>query len=180
MFQSHMARRSREQMKNDEMMILAELQKNSNGHINTIAKHLGFSRQKTWRFIKRLEKNHMIWGYTIVVDQQRQGLQKFILSIKRSSKISDKKNEDVIAFDKIEKNYSKLGITVESSYYGHGEYDWILLFTARGLEQAKKFAELILGAYPGMVEKTRLFQILFTPREHNVFNPDRKKMKDFI
>ncbi|MBE3122510.1 MAG: hypothetical protein IMZ53_02625 [Thermoplasmata archaeon] len=39
--------------------------------------------------------------------------------------ILEKKNVDEIAVDKLEKIYSKMGITIESSYYVHGEYDWI-------------------------------------------------------
>jgi Lrp/AsnC family leucine-responsive transcriptional regulator len=175
-----MAKSSREQINIDEMKILAELQKNSNENIDTIGKHCGFSRQKAWRYIKRLEASGLIWGYTIIIDQQKQGLQKFIMSIKRSGKTLDKKNVNEIAVDKLEKNYSKIGITVETSYYGHGEYDWILIFTARDLRQAKQFADLLLRAYPGIVEKTSLFQILFTPREHSVINPDPTKLKDFL
>lgn len=59
----------------------------------------------------------------------------------------EKKNVDEIAVDKLEKIYSKMGITIESSYYVHGEYDWILLFTAKDLKQAKKFAGLLLEGY---------------------------------
>jgi len=57
-----MAKSSREQRDLDEKKVLAELQKNSNESIETIAKHCGFSRQKVWRTIKQLEENHMIWG----------------------------------------------------------------------------------------------------------------------
>jgi Lrp/AsnC family leucine-responsive transcriptional regulator len=175
-----MAKISREQINIDEMKILAELQKHSNEPVDTIAKHCGFSRQKAWRLIKRLEESRMIWGYTAVVDHQKQDLQKFIMSIKRSGKTLNKKNVDEIAVDRLEKNYSKMGITIESSYYGHGEYDWMLLFTAKDLRQAKQFSDLLLGSYPGIVEKTSLFQILFTPREHSVFNPNPTKLTDFI
>ncbi len=65
-----MAKSSREQLDKDERKILAELQKNSNESIDTIAKHCGFSRQKVWRTIKQLEKNRMIWGYTAIIDDR--------------------------------------------------------------------------------------------------------------
>ena len=175
-----MTKYSREQLAKDEIKILAELQKNSNESIDTIAKHCRFSRQKVWKTIKQLEESQMIWGYTAVVDEQKQGLQKFILSIKRSDKTLDKKSMDEIAKDKLEKIISKMGVTIESSYYGHGEYDWILLFTANDLKQAKKFADLLLGAYPGIVAKISLFQTLFIQREHRVPNPDQEKLSEFL
>jgi thiol-disulfide isomerase/thioredoxin len=87
---------------------------------------------------------------------------------------------DEIAKDKLEKIISKMGVTIESSYYGHGEYDWILLFTANDLKQAKKFADLLLGAYPGIVAKISLFQTLFIQREHRVPNPDQEKLSEFL
>jgi DNA-binding Lrp family transcriptional regulator len=63
----------------DELKILAELQRNSKNNIETIAKHSGVSRQKAYRTIKRLEELHTIWGYTAVVDENAQGVQKFML-----------------------------------------------------------------------------------------------------
>jgi len=100
-----MAKSSREQIHIDEMKILAELQKNSNESIDSIAKHCGFSRQKVWKTIKHLEESRMIWGYTAIVDEQLQGLQKFILLIKRSMQTLKKKNVDEITGDKLGKIY---------------------------------------------------------------------------
>ena len=47
-----MVKSSSEQIEQDEKSLLSELVKNSNENIDTIAKHCGFSRQKTWRMIK--------------------------------------------------------------------------------------------------------------------------------
>jgi DNA-binding Lrp family transcriptional regulator len=55
-----MVKNSREQLDKDERKIITELQKNSNESTDAIAKHCGFSRQKVWRTIKQLEKNHII------------------------------------------------------------------------------------------------------------------------
>jgi len=53
-----MSKSSREQIDQDERKILSELVKNANENIDTIAKHCGFSRQKTWRMIKQLESKN--------------------------------------------------------------------------------------------------------------------------
>jgi DNA-binding Lrp family transcriptional regulator len=64
-----MSKSSREQIDKDEKKILSELVKNSNENIETIAKHCGFSRQKVWRAIKRLEEKGLIWGYTAIFNE---------------------------------------------------------------------------------------------------------------
>ena len=72
-----MSKSSRDQIDKDEKKLLSELVKNSNENIETIAKHCGFSRQKTWRFIKQLEEKKVIWGYTVVFDEEKIGLKPF-------------------------------------------------------------------------------------------------------
>ena len=63
-----MPKNSREQIDADEKKVIKELQKNSKESSDKIAKKCGFSRQKVWRIIKKLEKNKTIWGYFAVVD----------------------------------------------------------------------------------------------------------------
>lgn len=52
-----MAKRSKRQVQEEQMKILAELRKNSNERIDTIAKNCGFSKQKVSKIIKQMEKN---------------------------------------------------------------------------------------------------------------------------
>jgi DNA-binding Lrp family transcriptional regulator len=164
----------------DEKKIFSELVKNSKENIETIAKHSGFSRQKTWRIIQRLEENHTIWGYTVIIDEQKQGLQKFVLLLKRSMKRLVNETTDQITSYRLVKEYMKLGINVESSYYIDGEYDWELIFTAPDLKTAKKFTDSLLKEYPGIISKINLMQVLMTERSHNIFNPEKMDLKEFL
>jgi DNA-binding Lrp family transcriptional regulator len=175
-----MTKSSKEQIQEDEMKILTELQKNSKENIDTIAKHCGFSRQKTWKFIKQLENSHKIWGYSAIVDTEKQGLQKFVLFFKHSVEMLDEQNPDQINLDGIKKDYMNLDIKIETSYNIHGDYDWIIIFTAKDILQAKNFINLIMMKYPKLIEKTHLAQILYTPRNHYILNPNPLKVKDFI
>ena len=68
-----MAKVSAKQIDIDERKVIAALQSNAKESIDVIAKQCGFSRQKVWRIIKRLEKNRTIWGYHAVVDSERYG-----------------------------------------------------------------------------------------------------------
>ena len=61
-----MVKTSQDQIEKDEQRILQELQKNAKESIDTIAKNCGFSRQKVWRIIKRLEQNEIVWGLSLI------------------------------------------------------------------------------------------------------------------
>lgn len=175
-----MPKSAKQQIQQDEITVLAELQKNCNGSIDSIAKRCGFSRQKVWKIIKRLEASQTIWGYSAITDEQKQGLEKYIMFFKRSSQTFTKNASEQVSLDAIQGAYLKIGIRIESSHYIHGDYDWILIFTAKDLVTAKKFISLILGKYSGLIENIHLARILYTPRNHYVLNPTPLKAKDII
>ena len=175
-----MSKSSRDQIEQDEKKILFELVKNSNENIDTISKHCGFSRQKTWRFIKQLEAKKLIWGYTAVFDEEKIGLIHFILMLKRTTRQAEEKEVDIIVSRKTENLATELGITIESSAYLHGEYDWIMTFTAENLTKAKKFSDTVIALYPDSIEKITIMQTLMFIRKQYILNPDRKKLKEFM
>jgi len=175
-----MTKRSREQIDQDEKKILSELVKNSNENIETIAKHCGFSRQKAWRMIKQLEAKKLIWGYTAVFDEEKIGLTHFILMLKRTIKKAEEKEVDIIISRSTENLAVELGINIENSAYIHGEYDWILTFTAEDIRHAKRFSDSVVALYPHAIEKITIMQTLMFMRKQYILNPDRKKLKEFM
>jgi len=175
-----MAKSSREQIDEDEKKILSELVKNSNENIDTISKHCGFSRQKTWRFIKQLEEKKLIWGYTAIFNEEKIGLTHFMLMIKRTTKQLEEATADRIISRKLEDLAAEIGITIESSFYVHGEYDWVITFTAEGIRQAKKFSDSVVALHSGIIEKITIMQTLMFIRKQYILNPDRKKLKEFL
>jgi DNA-binding Lrp family transcriptional regulator len=174
-----MTKSSRTQIEQDKKKILEELMKNAKENIDTIAKHCGFSRQKAWRMIRNLEENQFVWGYSAVVDYEKQHLQKFMLCVKRNQIHHEVNDVEEIVKNLLAPIKKDLGITMISSYRIHGEYDWVLLFTARDILQAKKFSESIMQRFPGK-QSNHLNQILFTVRENYIQNPDIMRMKDFL
>jgi DNA-binding Lrp family transcriptional regulator len=154
--------------------------KNSNENIDTIAKHCGFSRQKTWRFIKQLETKGLIWGYTAIFDEEKIGLKHFILMVKRTTKQLEEVTANRIISRKIEDIASEIGITIESSFYVHGEYDWVITFATDDIKHAKKFSDSVIAFHPGVIEKITIMQTLMFIRKHYILNPDRKKLKEFL
>jgi DNA-binding Lrp family transcriptional regulator len=175
-----MVRSSRDQMDRDEKKILSELVKNSKESIDMIAKHCGFSRQKTWRFIKQLEAKGLIWGYTAIFNEEKIGLKHFIFMAKRTSKQIEEKTVDYIVSRKLEDLVAELGVTIESSFYVHGEYDWVITFTAEDIKQAKKFSNSFVALYPGVIEKITIMQTLMFIRKQYILNPEKMKLKEFL
>ena len=175
-----MVKVSREQMNKDEKIILAELQNNAQESIDMLAKRCGFSRQKVWRIVKRLEKTRLIWGYSAIIDEKKNDMNHYTLLVKRTTKKLDEKTVDIITSRKLEDIVASIEVTIENSYYVNGEYDWIITFTARDLMQAKKFCESLLALHAGVIEKTILLETLFIVKNHYVLNPESKKLREFL
>ncbi len=97
-----MTRSSKDQKDQDEKKVLFELVKNSKEKLETISKHCGFSRPKTWRIIKQLEEKNMIWGYTAIFNEEKIGLSHFVLMLKRTIKQPGEATVDKIILRKLE------------------------------------------------------------------------------
>lgn len=175
-----MSKSSKDQMNQDEKKVLAEVVKNANKNIETIARLCGFSKQKTWRIIKRLEAKEMIWGYTAIFNEEKMGLKHFMLMVKRSMKRLDQTTIDKIISRKLEDIIKEADITIESSWYVHGEYDWIITFTAKDIIQAKKFSDLLITFHPGVIEKITILETLIFIKKHYILNPDKEKLEEFL
>lgn len=172
-----MAKTSRNQIDKDEKRIMVELERNSNESLDALAKRLKFSRQKIWRIIRGLNKNRVIWGYTAVIDNEARSLKGYVLMLKRSGASMDEKILELFTSQQM---LDDLGVTIENIFYMHGEYDWILSFTASDIREAKKFCETILKSYPRMFTRMSLMETLVTVRKHNVANPNAKNLMEFL
>lgn len=175
-----MAKSSKNQQDEDESKILLELQNNPKENIETIAKHCGLSKQKVYRTIKQMEKNQMIWGYTAIFDENNIGKQHYILMLKRTAKPLKEGATDRIIARRAEGLLKNLGGTIESSAYVHGDYDWVVTFTASDIKQAKKYSDLLIALHPGEIQKITLLQTLFFIKKQGILNPRREKLHDFF
>jgi len=174
-----MAKVSQEQISNDEKKVIAELEEHANDSIETIAKRCGFSRQKVWRIIKKLEANQTIWGYHAVIDTDYLQVKNFILLIKKTNQpISG--ILDIILSRDIEINAKELGVHIHASIYLHGFFDWIVFFSASDLKYAKKFSEHFNQIYQNYVGESYLIEQIFPIKLCGIVNPNKKKLKEMI
>jgi len=174
-----MPKRSKKQIEDDETKILQELEKKANKSINEIAKKCGFSRQKVWRIIKRLERDNTIWGYVTIIDNESQGKNSYIMLIKRTTQPITKDLVDLITKRKLEKTAETMGIKIECSSYVNGAYDWVIHFTAEDIKHAKKFCEAINATYKGFIKEVELLEDIFPITKCGLLNPEIENLKEF-
>ena len=175
-----MARSSLNQIEKDEIKIISELKKNARESIDKIAYRCKFSRQKVWRIMNKLEETKKIWGYTAVTDDEKLGLKKFFVLIRRTTTpLSNELAEKIISRE-IEKTANDEGIIIDNSFFVHGKYDWILCFTADNIMHAKKFTDILQKAYHGYLAEIILLENLFPIRYNGILNPYKEKLKEFI
>ena len=175
-----MPKTSREQITNDEKKIIHELQKNSKENIDKIAKKCGFSRQKVWRVIKRLEKDKTIWGYSTIVDNEKVDLTHYTMLVKRTIVPVDGKLRNMISGEELDEYFPELNITLEDCLYVNGKYDWIISFTAPGIKEMKKFCEKLLRKFSEHMAEYEVLETIVTIEKHGIKNPSTKEQVDLL
>ena len=170
---------SMQQIDIDEKIVIKELQHNSNEGIEKIANRCRFSRQKVWRIIKKLEKNNTIWGYHAIIDSEKLNQKRYIVLVKKTNRPIGKLLETILSRE-IEKNAADIGVSIQSSLYLHGSFDWFLLFTAENIKQAKKFCEQFNSIYQNYVNEIELIEEIFPVKRCGIQNPNIDKLREFV
>jgi DNA-binding Lrp family transcriptional regulator len=176
-----MARNTETQIKQDEKKILEELSKNANSSINEIANKLGFSRQKVWRIIKNLEKDKTIWGYTAIVDDDKIGLKRFCILLKKANAgVTDEKLGIVINRE-LRETASKNEVNLESTYFFNGSYDGQICVTAENILQVKKFiADMQKKLGTDSIKEADILEVLFPIQMMGFNNPNLEQLRDYF
>jgi DNA-binding Lrp family transcriptional regulator len=174
-----MSKSSKKQMVEDEKKIIVQLQKNPRSSIKEIAKSCGFSRQKVWRIIKQLEEDKTIWGYNVVIDDEKMDMNQYVLLIKSSPKPVKKIVEDISDLS-LDNSAREMEIEIQSGGMVNGKYDWIIIFTAKDIKQATKFKDVFLSKYSSIVSEVDLLEYIFPIKKCYVANPEVKKLNELF
>jgi DNA-binding Lrp family transcriptional regulator len=174
-----MVKSSKEKMEEDEKKVISQLQKDSRASINDIAEKCGFSRQRVWRIIKKLEKDKTIWGYSAVTDDQKLNLKRYIMLIKSTPKPVSPLVRNIINLS-LQKLAKEIGVDIEGGGYVNGKYDWTLIFTTKDNKQAKKFQELFINNYGQIVSEVDILEYIFPIKKYGVVNPEIKKLEELF
>lgn len=74
----------------------------------------------------------------------------------------------------------EIDVDVICSSYLHGHYDWMLVFTASNIKNAKKFSELLTKEYQHVISEIHLLEDIFSVKKCGVVNPDLGKFREFF
>lgn len=170
---------SKKQIDIDERKVLMEVQRNSKVSIGKIAKRCGFSRHKTGRIIKQLEKNNTIWGYHAVVDQSKLNLKNYIILLKRPPNPMKNEALDTMVKGNL-KGMTEIGVDIDSSFFVHGSYDWVLDVAANNIRQIKQFCEILKRTLSGHLFDIQVVEVLFPVEENGICNPNLEGINDFF
>ena len=176
----NMPKSSKKQINEDEKKILKVLQTSSGDNIENIAKKCGFSRQKLWRIKKRLEKDKAIWGYNAVFDDEKLGLRRYLILIKRTNNPLSAKQIDIITSKKLKQVSSKLGVSIESSFFIHGSYDWFFCITAESIREVKKVIEAFTYLLKDFISEVQVQEVIFSVEKNNFTNPNLGHIEEFF
>lgn len=175
-----MPKSSKKQIVEDEKKVLFELQRNANESIDAIAKKCGFSRQKVWRIIKRLEKEKTIWGYTTVIDDDKLGLSKYFILLKRVQKpVPEESINKVISRD-LKKEIEIIGAKIDCSFYLHGQFDYLICCTTENIKQVKKFCEILNKVFRESILDMEVLEVIFPVERCGIQNPNLEKIKELF
>ena len=176
-----MSKSSKAQIEADEKKVINGLKNNAKESIDAIAERCGFSRQKVWRIVQRLEKNNTIWGYHAVVDEDKLGQKRYFILIKRTSKPASQENTDLVLKRTLKGQAEKIGVIVESSYFLHGIYDWLLVVIAKDILHVKKFCELFNQLFKeGLVSDIQVLEVMFPVEVNGIPNPNIEQFLSFF
>ena len=173
-----MAKRSREQIREDEKLVIKYLTEDARQTPNEIAKKCGFSRQKSWRIIKRLEEKREIWGYTAIVDEEKMNETTFVALIRSKSPIIDmtKKLADRL---KSEKSKKEVDIELIDVFFLHGAYDWMVIFNAKDIRHATRYVGYLEKNYGERIIEIRILENVFPLVKGGKTNPNIEKITEF-
>jgi len=175
-----MPKSSRKQIDMDEKKVIDELQKNAKESIDIIAHKCGFSRQKVWRIIKRLEDSKTIWTYHAVVDSEKMELNKYILLLKRTTApIPGDHLEKTIRGD-LDKMLHSMGISVDFAFYLNGCYDFAVCVSAHNVKELKKLTETLNKMFRDYLSDIEVLEVIFPMVRCGSFNPNIKELKNFF
>jgi DNA-binding Lrp family transcriptional regulator len=169
-----------QQIAEDEKIVIQHLVRDARQSIDQLAKSCGFSRQKVWRIMKRLEENQTIWGYTAVVDTEKLGEKSYVLLLKARSFPLTKKVAGKIVDRAIDEQAAKLGITIKGSFWVNGCYDGMVCFTAHNIKQAKQFCDLFIRIYERDVDELELLERIFPVKQCMLINPRLKDIEAYL
>lgn len=159
---------------NRDAELLTELLRNGRVSLNKLATRLDEYRQKLWRRQKELEGD-VIWGYGAVVDEQKLGWRKYLLSMQLTGQGAGQESMEELRNGLAD--WPSLR-TVGSYVVDGDDHNYVMEVICRTPFDLDRFVGLLgqtLGA--GLQDTPRIAEVVFTVRQGGFVNPDVDRME---
>ncbi len=174
-----MPKSTKKQIIDDEKMVISEYKNNTKYSIDKIAKRCGFSKQKVWKIIKRLEENNTIWGYPAIIDDEKIQTKRYVMLLKSGSTQAGEPINKITDLTLQDKG-KEVEVDILDGGYLHGSYDWIIIFTAKDLKNVKKFEDIVAKEYHPFISKIEVMEYIFPIKLSGIINPEINKLKELF
>jgi DNA-binding Lrp family transcriptional regulator len=166
----------------DEERVASELLRNPTLDIATIAEKCGFSKQKVWRIVHRMEEEGAILSHPTSLDLKKVGKRSFLILFERSFRVVDSKLITRLTMPEMlaEMDAEGIAAVVEDSYYLNGAYDWAIVITVAEHKDLIRFMELWRKYYGEYFSKVIQSEVMFTATRNSVLNPKLNELKDIL
>lgn len=159
--------------------VLEALLENPTRSAREVAKKLGSYRQKIWRKKKKLEEDHVVWGYTAIVDEVTMKRVLYIVLLKL--KPMSRELADVIIERLTTRKPQRENVRLITSLYLNGEYDWLVMFSAPNHAMARRYYDSLRLTYAEhLIEKPVIVDVNFTVVREGKLNPKIEELRDFV
>ena len=174
-----MSAKSSKSNKITDNRILNALLEDPTRSMREIARELNSHRQTIWRKKKKMETENLIWGYTAVVDENRQGKRTFLVLMKTRPMVREMAE---IMIKRIKGNEpAKKDIRLIDLFQVNGEYDWILRFSAHDHTTARNYYDTLRAVYSDhLLEKPVLVDVNFILVAEGKRNPEINDLFDLV
>ena len=162
---------------NDE--ILQSLVDDPTKSVREISDDLGSYRQKIWRRKNKLENEHIIWGYTSIVDESKMNHVMYLVLLKL--KPMSKKLVELLIKRSVERIPEKQKIRSINVLYINGEYDLMIMFTSSNHANARRYFDSLRIAYGRYIlEKPLIVDVNFSLVREGKVNPEIERLHEFV
>ena len=175
-----MPKSSKEQIDADEKKVIREIKINSKDSIDKIAKRCGFSRQKVWRIIKKLEENKTIWGYNAVIDDEKLKEKKYIFLLKRNNKPISPEKLEIATSGIVKKELEKKGIEIDFTLLVHGDYDLVVCATTPSIKETIILSNIFSSTFGEYISDIKILDVIFPIQKGGLDNPNILELKEFF
>lgn len=162
-----------------DTVIMDRLLKDPTQSVDEMAKGIDTYRQRVWRTKKRLEEEHIIWGYTAIIDESKLG-HVFYMVLMKMRPMNEELAELIIR-RMGQTEYGRQQVRLIDVLFTNGEYDWVIMFAAPDHATARRYYDSMRVAYQDhLLEKPILVDVNFSLIREGKLNPELNRLKEFV